>query len=251
VSVPRGTGLVELLIALALGGVVAAAAGISLVQHQRVQRQRIAATQGETIAGDVLRVMRTQVGHAAGDARVLGDTAVQLALLRGVVRACAVEAARITVPASEVWWSTVRAGDSVAVLDTLIHSEWKAAVQSAGSQRPSVACPAGGTRISLSAPLSPTAPARAMPVRIWHAARIVLYRASDGNWWLGERLCSSSCGAAQPVAGPLLSPSQGGFRVRLDTLASGVAAALDVEVRASVLGYVGARTARLTLRSAP
>jgi hypothetical protein len=64
---------------------------------------------------------------------------------------------------------------------------------------------ATGFQITLSAPLSGHV-ARGAPVRFIRRGRYSLYRAADGDWYLGYRRCSavgsSACGAIQPLSGP-------------------------------------------------
>jgi hypothetical protein len=53
-------------------------------------------------------------------------------------------------------------------------------------------------------------------VRLGQRGRFTLYRSGDGSWMFGWRRCHpwlDVCGAVQPVAGPLRSPSAGGFRI--------------------------------------
>ena len=246
-----GTGLAELLVSLALAGVILAAATRGLVQHLALHRARDASSRAAEIVREVHDVLRAELGRAAGDVRVLGDTAVQVASLRIVARACHLEPARLVLPATEPTWSAPRAGDSLAVMDTLSRSEWRTVIAAAGSQRASADCPAGGIRLTLGAALPASVPARAMPVRVWRTVRYMAYRAGDGSWWLGERLCTSGCGAAQPIAGPLLPPAQGGLRLSAVLGADGRPRFLDVSVRAVVATHAASQSSRLPLPAAP
>lgn len=247
----RGAGLAELLVTLALSGVVMATASRGLVQHVRQSRDREAQAQADGIVRDVQEVIRGELGHADVDPRLRGDTALDLASLRTVALACEASAARLVLPAASGWWSPPKVGDSVAVLDTLTGAEWRSAVVATGTQRASVACPAGGTRLTLAAAPPASVPTGLLPVRIWRLARYMAYRAGDGTWWLGERACLPECGTAQPVAGPLLPPSQGGFRLALVLAGDGRPAALDLTVRAVVRGRAARLSARIPLASVP
>lgn len=246
-----GTGLAELLVALALAGVILAAATRGLAQHLALHRARDARSRAAEIVREVHDVLRAELGHAAGDVRVLGDTAVELASLRILARACHQELARLVVPATEPAWSAPRAGDSLAVMDTLVRSEWRTVIAAAATQRATADCPAGGIRLTLGAALPASVPARAVPLRVWRTARYVTYRAGDGSWWLGERLCAPGCGAAQPITGPLLSPAQGGLRLRAVLGADGRPRFLDVSARAVVATQAANQSSRLTLPAAP
>jgi hypothetical protein len=244
-----GTGLAELLLSLALGGVIAAAATRGLVQHLRLQRAREAMARAEAIVRDTHEVLRAELAHAAADVQVVGDTALQLSSVRVFARACQLDASRLVISSDESWWSAARAGDSVAIMDTLMRAEWHGAIATVGTLRTAPACPAGGTRVTLAAPLPLTVPANTLPLRIWRTARYAGYRAGDGTWWLGERSCASVCGSAQPIAGPLLAPASQGFRVFAVRDSAGVMRAVDVVVRAVVDGREVRRTARLTVEA--
>lgn len=246
-----GTGLAELLVALALAGVILAAATRGLIQHLDMHRARDAQAHAVEIVREVHDVLRAELGHAAGDVHVLGDTAVEVASLRILARACYQDLSRLVLPATEPAWSAPRAGDSLAVMDTLARSEWRTVIAAAGTQRASSDCPAGGIRLTLGAALPASVPARAVPTRVWRTVRYMAYRAGDGSWWLGERQCSSLCGAAQPIAGPLLPPAQGGLRLQEGLSAEGRPLFLDVSVRAVVATHAVSLSSRLLLPAAP
>lgn len=246
-----GTGLAELLVTLALAGVILAAATRGLVQHLALHRARDARVRAAEIVREVHDVLRAELAHAVGDIRVLGDTAVEVASLRALERACHHDRTRIVLPATEPLWSTPRAGDSLGVIDTLAREEWRTVIVAAGTQRASAECPGGGLRLTLGTALPPTVPARAVPTRVWRTVRFVAYRAGDGSWWLGERQCASGCGAAQPVAGPLLPPSRGGLRMSAVPGADGRMLFLDVSARAVVATHAARQSSRLPLPAAP
>lgn len=247
----QGTGLAELAVALALAGVVTAVAVAGLAQHQRLQQRQENSARAEQVAHDVLRVLRAQLRHAIGVPRLLGDTAIQLSLLRGALRACAVAPSRLVLPVGQDWWTSPRVGDSLAALDTLTGIEWRAAVLAVGTQRASADCPTGGMRLTLSAPAPETVPVMLLPVRIFHTVRLAPYRASDGSWWFGERLCQPACGAMQPIAGPLRSPADGGFRLQYADGDTAGSMRIDVGVLPAVAGQGARATARLTSGGAP
>lgn len=247
----RGVGLPELLVALALSGVVMAAATRALALHLQLQRTRETQARADEIAHDVLAVLRAEAGRALGAPLVLGDTALDLASQRILATPCERAALRLVVSAADPWWSPPRAGDSVALLDTLTRSEWRTTVAAVGSLRRSVACPLGGTRLTLSDTPPATVPALTVPVRVWRRVRYTIYRSSDGYWWFGERSCASACGSAQPIAGPLRSASQHGLRLLPVLNGTGRPTAIDVEVRAEFHSHSSVRQARLTIASSP
>lgn len=246
-----GTGLAESLVALALAGVVMASAGRGLSQHLRQRRERDDQARADDVVQVVRDVLRAELDHAEPSPRLLGDSAVQLASTRVHAVPCDVTPSRLTLPASAGWWSSARAGDSVALVDTLLGVEWRAAVVATSTRPASARCPLGGTRLTLAVPLPSTVPALLLPARVWRVVRYLVYRAGDGTWWLGERTCTPSCGSAQPISGPLVSPSQGGFRLSLVLGLDGRPVALDVAARAVINGRSSAMSARLPLAAAP
>ncbi len=247
----RGVGLPELLISLALGGVIVATAATGLLQQVRRQRDREDRARADAIVREVVEILRAELSHATGAVRVLGDTAVQLESQRLLAVACETLGARLVLPTAADWWSGPRPGDSLAVVDTLTRAEWRAGVAAVGTQRASPACPSGGVRLTLSAPPPATVPVLALPVRVWRVARFTAYRAGDGLWWVGERSCGGTCGVAQPVTGPVRPPAVGGLRFGVHADAEGRAVALDLEVRALIGGGAAAASARLPLASVP
>lgn len=247
----RGVGLPELLISLALGGVVMATAASGLVQQMRRQRIRDERARAHAIVREVTEILRAELSHATGTVLVLGDTAVQLESQRLVAVACDASAARVVFAVADDWWSAPRPGDSLALVDTLSRQEWRAGVTAVGTQRASPQCPAGGTRLTLGAAPPATVPVLSVPARVWRVVRFTSYRASDGLWWVGERGCASNCGVAQPVTGPVRAPGEGGLRFGVHADANGRAVALDVAVRAIVGSSAGAASARVPLSTVP
>jgi hypothetical protein len=66
------------------------------------------------------------------------------------------------------------------------------------------------------------------PVRIVRRARFDVYRASDGLFYLGYRVCAAGCAGVQPVAGPYGS-SAAVIRLRyFDVSGASLPAPLDV-----------------------
>ncbi|MHB1313108.1 MAG: PulJ/GspJ family protein [Gemmatimonadaceae bacterium] len=241
-----GTTVAEMVVALLLAGVIAGAAGRGLAQLLRDHRDRAAATAAADAVQLARDVLRAELAHADANIRLLGDTAVQLASLRLVATACDASGDRLVLPDAAPAWSTPRPGDSLAVADTTI-PEWRTTVRSVSRERPSMACPAGGTRLVLASMPPASVLPLLLPVRVWRAVRYVLYRAGDGSWWMGERSCTPGCSSAQPITGPLLGPSLGGLRMALVSRAGGPPVALDLTVRATYAGGAAHLSARLPL----
>lgn len=247
----RGTGLTESLVALALAGVVMAAATRGLSQHVRTRRERDDQARADDIVQVVRDVLRAELDHAEPGPRLLGDSAVQLASTRVLALPCDVTPTRLTLPSSAGWWSSAQVGDSVALIDTLRGAEWRTAVVATSTVRASARCPTGGTRLSLAVPLPSSVPALLLPSRVWRVVRYVAYRAGDGTWWMGERSCAPGCASAQPIAGPLAPPSQGGLRLSLVVGNNARPIALDVTARTVLHGRRAAVSARIPLAAVP
>lgn len=246
VTTRAGTTLAEMVVTLALAGVVAGAAGHGLAQLLRDHTARSAATAATDAVQLARDVLRAELSHANANVLLLGDTAVQVASLRLVSTACDAAADRVVLPAAVPAWSAPRAGDSLAVADTTL-TEWKTTVVLVRAERPSVACPSGGIRLVLASTPPASVLPRLLPARVWRVVRYVLYRSGDGTWWMGERSCTPGCSSAQPIAGPLQSPSQGGLRLALVLDTSGQPVALDVMVRAKLASRAAQLSARLPL----
>jgi hypothetical protein len=247
--------LAEALCALALAGLLAAAAAMLLSGarrslHASERRDRADRAERETLA-----ILRESLAGADGII-LRGDTAVDFDLLIGTGIVCDRETAAIVLPPP-----TVRSGlpltvvtqplgpeDVVAIRTSAITDDeevwWIGVVDSAQVRPlPGVCDPASGwrsaadedaplVRLTLRDPLPPDAEVGA-PVRLGRRGRFTLYHAGGGDWMLGWRRCHpwlDLCGAVQPIAGPLRPPSAGGLRlewagnpVGLAVLATGAA----------------------------
>lgn len=105
-----------------------------------------------------------------------------------------------------------------------------------GFSTPTTGATCPGFRLTLAAPLSSDIHIGA-PVRFIRRGRYSLYRASDGEWYLGYRRCNalgaSACGSIQPLSGPYRSYSSNG------------------EATGLLFEYFDARGERLTATSSP
>jgi len=231
--------LAEALCALALAGLLAAAAAMLLSGARRSLHAAERRDRAERAERETLAILRETLAGADGII-LRGDTAVEFDLLIGTGVVCDHEAAAIVLPPP-----TVRSGppltvitqplgpeDVVAVRTSAITDDeeewWIGVVDSAQvRQLPGVCDPGSGwravadadaavLRLTLLDPLPPAVEEGA-PVRIGRRGRLTLYHAGGGAWMLGWRRCHpwlEVCGAVQPVAGPLRPPSAGGLRMR-------------------------------------
>jgi type II secretory pathway component PulJ len=256
----RGGTLVELLIALPMAALLAAAAAATLLGAWRLVR-RVESSQGslrelrhaQAVVEAELRPLRARDIHA------LADTAVEFDALLGAGVVCASAtgvADRIDIASADPaeargvsWASGVQAGDALAFwrverdsLASLI--EHRTAVRDirweAGcAASPWMAAWADRRTVRLTFPhASPSGVVVGALVAIRRRTRLSLYR-SGTAWFLGKRTQTGGVwDGIQPVAGPFLSPAQGGMRMQLLDVAGAVtrvatdAAAVRLELRA-------------------
>jgi len=255
----RGHLVVEALMALALAGILAAAAALALTGARRSLHAGERRDRAERAERDAVAILREAL--SAGDAVLIrGDTAVDLDVLLGVSVVCAVEPRALILPPA-VGAGTLTAlpqepgrDDLVAVrLDSTEESWWYGVVDSlqvrvipgvcdaAAGWQPSGA-PAPVLRLVLLDSVSSEVRVGAT-VRLARRGRFTLYHAGSGEWMMGWRRCHpwlELCGVVQPVAGPLRTPSAGGLRFRALTSPS------RLEILAT--GADGGRGARATVR---
>jgi len=235
VPLRRGHLLAEALCALALAGVLAAAAATVLTGARRSlgaaeRRDRAERAERETVA--IARALL-----AGADGVVLrGDTAADFdqLLVTGIV--CAMEpAALILAPAAPAGVASLLhvaqmpgPDDRVAVRLSGEEGRWWHAVVDSVQERtlPGLCAASDGWRDAAAADapvirisLMDVVPAEIRPgsvVRVGRRGRLTVYHAGSGNWMLGWRRCHpwfDVCGVVQPIAGPLRQPAALGFRL--------------------------------------
>ena len=233
----RGAGLAEMIVALVLAGIVSAAGATALAGVERYARASRAGAQARRTLREAEAVLASDLRASLADSvRVRGDTAVDFPGIVGVSVVCVSSGTVLVLPPDVAssgypyssWRASPEAGDVVAVFDTAAGGIWRTAtVDSASSRTDGAGCmPSSGllspsdraarrasTRIVLRSALA-TAPAGiASPVRVLRPARYALTHSSDGDWALSYRRCDAvSCGTAQPVVGPLAAPGDSGLR---------------------------------------
>lgn len=227
----RGVTLVEMVVSLALTGVV-----LAMVSAIALRQQRLFTDLGEqSAAGARLReaaaILPIQLrATRPEDIRDARDTALELRATIATAVVCDTEPSTlILAPAatSEGYASIIspiEPGDSVWML-SLDHGSagWAGLPVLAVGSRSSGSCAAAAPRLSddalhrariaLSLAALPAGVVGA-PVRVTRPTRYSLYQSTDG-WYLGQRDWNNTAArfsAIQPVAGPYLSPSAGGVR---------------------------------------
>lgn len=218
--------------ALALAGVLAAAAALALSGARRSLHAAERRDRAERAERDAVAILREAL--TAGDAILArGDTAVELDLLLGVSVACAVDQRAVLLPpvsgagAITALPQEPARDDLLAVrLDDADEAWWYGVIDSVQSRTTPGVCDgidgwqSGAAVSALRVVLMDTLPGEVRvgaTVRIARRGRFTLYHAGSGDWMLGWRRCHpwlEVCGVVQPVAGPLRTPSAGGLRFR-------------------------------------
>lgn len=204
----RGLGLVELLVGVALLGVVGAmVARLVAVTARAAVRVRERSARSVTLRTAALAVSREVQGLAVGEVRVAGDT-LRYRARRGEGVACAVSATRVWVArASYRGWRDPQPGrDSLA----LLHRDTGVWTMSAVTAAATGTCPDGTPAIEVGGAGTWTGPAPA-PVRVVEWVEVRAYE-SGGRWWLGARTLRPT-DVIQPLAGPVATRGVGFSRL--------------------------------------
>ena len=225
--------LVEVVIVLALGGVVAAAVAGALLANQRFYRSQALVLETQRSVRDAVQLLAADLrglDGSDGDIVALSDTAVTVKAERGFGVLCArpdPSAHAILVGEHLLYGyrAVDPAKDSALVFrdgDTLLANDdrWlRAPVTSAGATH----CPDGAKATRLV--LGGTAAAGGQldgvtagsPVRTFEVVRYRLYDDGSRTWWLGTQTYSGGWSATSPLVGPL-RPKDG---VRFEFLDAG------------------------------
>lgn len=276
-----GFTLVELAVVLAILGVLGSAMGALFMRQQRFYRgasEMLYARQGVRDAMEVLAIDLRGVS-VMDTVRLLADSAIEVfAPIGGSVVCQVVAGYDVGLPAvsasdNTLTWFLLQPDTGDLALfyrgDVANVGRWERHRITGFAPRPLTStCPASsglahdedvvagrqGFQVSLEAPLS-NAVVPGAPVRFIRRGRYSLYRASDGDWYLGYRRCnaigSSVCGAIQPLSGPYRSyssnPGSSGLLfeyfdsrgVRLDASSPLDLARIDVSARAESRHHLG------------
>lgn len=228
----RGFSFTELIVVLAILGLIGSTIGLTMVRQQRFYRGTTEILSARQRVRDAMEVLSTDIrGVSAADTlRLLADSAIELFSNIGTSIVCrSFGAGDVGLPASNSPGNTFSA--FLAQPDTgdlaLFYRESSDAgepwerhrISGFSSSSLASSCPpssgfsqqadldtgAKGFLVSLTDPLSAAVKPGA-PVRFVRRGRHSLYRAADGAWYLGYRRCNamgaSVCGAIQPLSGP-------------------------------------------------
>ena len=227
----RGLSLAELVVVVALAGLVCATIMATITRQRRFYRGASELLYARERVRDATAVLSADLrGTSVADTvRLTADSAIEFFTTIGSSVVCQLAANDVGLPAARA------SGNSLSAFRTdpdtgdiaLFHvgsagtaERWERRRISGFSQRPlGSSCPsvsrmsqqsdldAGATAfvVTLDTPLSEDVRPGAA-VRFVRRARYSLYHAGDGNWYLGYRRCNAigapACGAIQPVSGP-------------------------------------------------
>ncbi|MFI5246750.1 MAG: hypothetical protein ACHQQR_16070, partial [Gemmatimonadales bacterium] len=236
VKIRRGAGLAELIVAMTLSAIFAIGATTALVGAERYMRRARSVSDSRRTLRDAQAVLASDLRAATVDSvRVRGDTAVDFLGLVGVSVVCASAGPVVVLPPDAAsdgppyssWRASPEAGDILALFDSTSGGVWRRAVVESSAERADGAgcAPSSGllsnadsvarrpaTRLVLRTSLDSGAALVGAPVRVLRSARYALTQAADGSWSLSYRRCGgSTCGVAQPVAGPFAAPLDSGL----------------------------------------
>lgn len=205
----RGTTLAELIVVLVLGSVILGLVTQSLKAHRRSERTIARSSQSASIADETLGVLTSALERVSSADTVLlrGDTAIELGFTIGLGLACAVGGDSVVFQENGTgWWESPP--DSSDTIDAMTAGQWwRSKIMWTRSRAVASGVCAGLQRVVKIRPPPPSGPELPL-VRVTRRTRFMIYRGGDGEWWFGERTCSSSppypCAAAQPVSGPLV-----------------------------------------------
>jgi hypothetical protein len=224
--------IAELAVVLVLMGLVGGTIGLSLLRQQRFYRGTSELLRAREGVRDAMELLSTDIrGMAAADTvRLRADSAIEFfAPLGGSIVCRNTGGTTIGLPSSSGRGNTLTSfvtqpdtGDIAVFHRDSIDGggEWErhriagfsahpvattCAVSSGWVRQSDIDAGGTGYEIDLATPLSSHVGIGA-PVRFIRRGRYSLYRASDGEWYLGYRRCNavgvSTCGAIQPLSGP-------------------------------------------------
>lgn len=223
-----GVSLIELTVVLALVGVIGSTIGLVLMRQQRFYRGTSELISTRQSVRDAIEVLTTDIrGMSVADTpRLLSDSAMEFFSTIGTSVVCQRLAESEIGLSSAVTLSSFATQPDTGDLAVFYvdsgspsHGWQRIRIAALTSRAASTTCPtasafSGGPGsssagsaffVSLQAPLA-GAVHSGSPVRFVRRNRYSLYRASDGEWYLGYRRCNavgvSGCGTVQPLSGP-------------------------------------------------
>ncbi|MEO7217950.1 MAG: prepilin-type N-terminal cleavage/methylation domain-containing protein [Gemmatimonadaceae bacterium] len=233
----RGVTLIELIMGITVLMILMA---IAVAQITRLQRAYAAVTSAMQIrarlrdGSDIVRADLRGIASAGASIISKSDTAIEFYSAIGTSTICTIPSvSTVTLPPGSVpsarvlsaWVFIPDIGDEVLILadsTPLAPPMWQsAAITDVTTIPTTIGCPAAAGllspadvagpemsyQIALTAGTSMSIHTGA-PVRVIRHVRYNVYRAGDGSWYLGYRICNSGCSGVQPVSGPYTGGSQ-------------------------------------------
>ena len=234
----RGVTLVELVVAMTVGGIVLALVAAISVRQQRLHADltdRLAVTEQLREASTLLPVELRGLAIDAGDLRDARDTAVEFrSTIASAVVCDTIPGGLVLAPAASGvstfagFLTSVGDGDTAWLLtpaDSLdrwiplpIAATGTVAGGPCGSAGPVLdAASRSVRRVSLRLAAMSSAVAIGSVVRITRPTRYSLYRGGDSRWYVGARDWNSAANrfnTTQPVSGPFASAAGGGLELQ-------------------------------------
>ena len=227
----HGLSLAEVVVVVALTGIVGAAAAVTINRQQRFYRGASELHYARESIRDAMEVVSTDIRamSVSDTARLRADSAIEFFAGIGSSIVCQNTGSQIGLPARHSEANSLSAflvepdtgdiatfytGSAEGGVDWEPHRISGFSSRSLGNSCPTSSgfsaqsdLDAGmtGFVVTLVDPLSDRIKPGA-PVRFLRRARYSLYRTSDGHWYLGYRRCNavgaSTCGPVQPLSGP-------------------------------------------------
>jgi len=223
----RAFSLIELTVVLAIVGIIGSTIGLLLMRQQRFYRGTSELITTRQSVRDAIEVLTTDVrGMSVADtARLLADSAIEFFSTIGSSVVCQrLDASQIglTPAATLTSFATLPDTGDLALFYTgsgAPSERWqRTRIAGFSSRTAGTTCPSGSDFsgdadvgssgayfLALNAPLG-SGVHPGSPVKFVRRGRYSLYRASDGDWYLGYRRCNaigpSICGTIQPLSGP-------------------------------------------------
>jgi prepilin-type N-terminal cleavage/methylation domain-containing protein len=230
-----GFSLIEIVVVIAVLSVAAAAIVTTLTRQQQFYRGAAELRSARADVRDALEVLTSDIrGMSAADTPLRADSALELFAATGASVVCQLAGNEIGLPPLHSSGNTMTTflgdpdtGDiAMFYIDSGVSgTRWRRyRIASFETRRLDSVCPAtsgfsgdvdvGASRMGFGLTLvggTPNGIGAGTPIRIFRRGRYSLYRASDGNSYLGYRRCNavgaSGCGTIQPVSGPYRSYS--------------------------------------------
>jgi len=256
----KGYGLVELVVATAVTGVMASITASILTRsatHVRNRRARAAAEHVVRVASGAVRGL-LQDGVSGEDLAMATPTGFTVRVTRGTGVVCGWSASGVVVRQGLPWWKAVRepvAGRDTLLIGRLTEPGWHA-VALRSDPTPTL-CPDGAAGLALPAALNGVASdalGPGSPLRFFEPVELRIYSSSASDW-IGVRLAATG-EAIQPLAGPIARAGTGfeyftadGRETALASEAAAVGFRIEAVVESagakdSARGFVGLRGSR-------